>query len=291
VDQTGGRVTDGALTSAEQQPPPVHDDLPDDTYIVVLVAKGGARLQPGEGLQLNQLHTDAGPASVVLSTRYQEVGLPERLPQELILAVHCPGTSLDDAVARAGTLATSLVPLISFAVNAIVDLPMAHIAYEGSPGRTSRRYWQSDVALGVEVFRPARLLQSDLLFPLLQDVFRNPESNRLARAISQYHAALRNWTTAGQPLALAHLYPALEALGPAVERAERRRLGLADDRAHALHRGMDVDQNNWRGVLLGWVRRDVVCEGDKHTYDTARKATDGLEHGALDMPSSPWMRR
>ena len=50
-------------------------DTVDNSYIVVLVAKGGARLQPGEGLQLNQLNTDAGPARLVLSTRYQEVGI------------------------------------------------------------------------------------------------------------------------------------------------------------------------------------------------------------------------
>ena len=36
-------------------------DAVDNSYVVVLVAKGGARLQPGEGLQLNQLNTDAGP--------------------------------------------------------------------------------------------------------------------------------------------------------------------------------------------------------------------------------------
>ena len=198
--------------------------------------------------------------------------------------MRCPGTDLDDAVSRAATLATSLVPLISFAVNAFVDLPVAHVAYEGSPGRTSRRYWQADVPLGAEIPGPGRPLRSELLFPLLHDVLANAESRRLARAISQYHAALRNWTTAAQPLALAHLYPALEALGPAVERAERQRLGLADERAHAVHRGVDVGKSNWKEVLLGWVRRDVICQGDKPTYDTARKATDGLEHGALDMP-------
>jgi hypothetical protein len=80
------------------------------------------------------------------------------------------------------------------------------------------------------------------------------------------------------------LYPALEALGPATERAERQRLSLADDQAHAVHRGVDVSRPNWREVLLGWVRRDVICQGDDATYRTAYKASNGLEHGSEDMP-------
>jgi excisionase family DNA binding protein len=45
-----------------------------------------------------------------------------------------------------------------------------------------------------------------------------------------------------------HLYPAMEALGLAAERAERERLGLPDERAHASHRGVDVSQSNWKEV-------------------------------------------
>jgi hypothetical protein len=217
-------------------------------------------------------------------TRFQEIGLPDRLPQELVFEVRCPGSDLEDAVARAASLATSLTPLISFTVNAFVDLPFAHLGYEGSPGRTSRRFWEAEADLAARFPHPTRLLRADRLFPLLGTVFTSPEHQCLGRAISQYHAALRNWTTAGQPLVLMHLYPALESLGLAAERAERHRLGLPDERAHASHRGVDVSASNWKNVLLGWVRRDVICQGDKETYDTARKLSDKLEHGALDMP-------
>ena len=195
--------------------------------------------------------------------------------------MRCPGTELDDAVSRAATLATSLVPLISFAVNAFVDLPVAHVAYEGSPGRTSRRYWQADVPLGAEI--PGGLAD---LFDLnscfrccttfsrtrSRDVWLGRSASTTPHSeTGPRRASLSPWLTST---------PALEALGPAVERAERQRLGLADERAHAVHRGVDVGKSNWKGVLLGWVRRDVICQGDKPTYDTARKATDGLEHGA-----------
>lgn len=49
-------------------------------------------------------------------------------------------------------------------------------------------------------------------------------------------------------------------------------------------RGVDVTRFNWAEVLLGWIRRDVLCHGDKVTYDAARKASDGFEHGSLELP-------
>ena len=81
---------------------PLVDDEQEDhdrNHVVVLVAKGGARLLPGEGIKIS-LNTDAGPATVWLATRFQETGLTNRLPQDLIFEVRCPGDNLDDAVAR-----------------------------------------------------------------------------------------------------------------------------------------------------------------------------------------------
>jgi hypothetical protein len=259
------------------------EDL-DNTYIVVLIAKGGVRLPPDDGIRLN-FDIDTGPATIGLRTRFQEIGLPNRLPQDLVFEIHCSGRDLDDAVAVASGLATNLAPLISFVVNAFIDVPRAHLAYEASPDRASRRFWQADVQLGIPTFTPAAVLQADLLVPFLRAIFTSAEYARLGAAISQYHAALRDWTTAGQPLALMHLYPALEALAGATERAERTRLSLASKEAHAEHRGLDLNDPNWTNILLGRVRRDVICKGDHVTYSTARKASDGLEHGFKDMPS------
>jgi hypothetical protein len=260
------------------------EDL-DDNYIVVLIAKGGVRLPPNEGFRLRGFSTDLGTATIGLMTRFQEIGLPNRLPQELIFEVRCPGRNLDDAVALGSGLATSLAPLISFVVNAFVDVPRAHLAYEASPGRTSRRFWQADVQLGLPTFTPAALLRSELLIPFLHAIYTSSEQARLGAAISQHHAALRDWTTAGQPLVLMHMYPALEALAVLHERAERSRLGLPDKEAHAQHRGVDLKDPNWTNILLGRIRRDVICKGDHSTYNIARTASNGLEHGFMDMPS------
>jgi hypothetical protein len=128
-------------------------------------------------------------------------------------------------------------------------------------------------------------LRPDLLVPFIHAIFGNAEQVRLGAAISQYHAALRDWTTAGQPLALMHPDPALEGLAEVAEKAERAPLGLADKEARARHRGVDLTDPNWNNVFLGGIRRDLICKGDRPTYRTARAVSNGLEHGFADMAS------
>lgn len=252
-------------------------------WLVVFLSAGGAQLLPGQRLLLQDLPADEGPVEVALATRYEDAGLTDLVPHELVLEVHVHAPDADAAVAAGGAVAGGLVAMVSLAVNAHVPPPEPHLAYESAPGLSRRRFWQRDLPLQTGLPVPGRMLTDTVLFPLLQAIFASSETQRLARAVSQYHVALRYWTTAGRPLALAHLYMALEALGPAAERAERARLGLADERAHAVHRGVDVTRSNWKEVLLGWVRRDVLCRGDKATYDAARKASDGLEHGSMGL--------
>ena len=115
--------------------------------------------------------------------------------------------------------------------------------------------------------------------------FTSAHANRVGRAVSHYQLALSYWSTRGQPLALAHLYMALEALAPAAERTRREQLGFSSRRNTRSTLGVDVTRNNWRNVLLGWVRRDVLCRGDKATYDAAREASDGFEHGFMPLPA------
>ena len=106
--------------------------------------------------------------------------------------VRCPGSNLDDAVARGSALATSLAPLISLAINAFVDVPQAHLAYEASPERSSRQFWQIDVQLGTHTLTPTQIARSDLLIPFLQAIFTSDEQKRLVyrSAITTPHCAI-----------------------------------------------------------------------------------------------------
>jgi hypothetical protein len=213
------------------------------------------------------------------------VGLAAELPTETFFEVNLRAGSADAAISGAGTVATGLATMISFCVNAYVPPADPVLAYESSPGVTRRRYWQRHVQGRNHELRPTRRIDVDLLFPFLQGAFTSVAAERIGRAVSQYQMALNYWSTRGRPLALAHLYMALEALAPVAEGRERERLNLATDEDHARARGVDVSRTNWREVLLGWVRRDVLCEGDKPTYDAARRASDGFEHGFMPLPA------
>ncbi len=272
----------GRVTAEEHQD--AKETKPRVPWLVVLLAAGGTELLPDQRLLLAQVPMEPEPADVALATRYEDTGLPALLPRELVLEIRVLAEDADAAVSAAGAVAGGVVALVSFAVNAFVCPPEPHLAYEEAPGLSRRRFWQREVELQHGVPRPRRLIKPELLFPLLEAFFRVPESDWLSRAVSQYHVALGQWTTRGRPLAMAHLYMALEALAPAAERAERARLGLADKREHAAHRGVDTSLQNWEGVLLGWVRRDVLCRGDRATYTAARRAHNGFKHGFMSLP-------
>lgn len=253
-------------------------------WVVVLLAGGGVWMPSGQRLLLQRVPAEPEPVNVALTTRFDDAGLTSLLPRELVLEVHLHAEDANTAVAAAGTVGSGLVAIISLAANAFVAPPNPHLAYESAPGLDRRRFWQREVVLQRGLPSPSRTVDQALLVALLKAVFAAAEGDKLSRALSQYHVALGYWTTNGRPLVLAHLYMALEALGPVAEQVERDRLGLASKREHAARRGVDVSRSNWNQVLMGWVRRDVLCKGDRDTYDAARRASDGFEHGSMPLP-------
>lgn len=262
--------------------PDLRAELEHALWRVVLVAPGGATLTHDPQLVLQGYGANLGVVDVGLTTRLEDVGASKPLDRELLLEVNCRALDVSDALTRATEVASGLAMLLSFAANAHVGMPTPCVAFESQPGLGRRRYWQGMVSLESGIPPLKRHLDSKLLVPFIQAVLTSTERDRAVRAIGQYDIALQYWTTLTRSLALTHLYMALEALGPATERAERVRLGLPDMRAHARYRNVDLQRSNWKEVLLGWVRRDVICNGDKHTYDTARKASDGFEHSSKD---------
>lgn len=252
---------------------------------VILAASGGALLLPDHRIELNNLPAaDGSPTQVVLTTRYQDVGLDLPLPRELLLDATVTATSIDEAFGKAGSVAGGLAVMISFAVNAYVDSPQKWIAYQSREGLGRRKYGQNYVDFEMsELPHPGRVINAGLLLPFLQAVTSaDPqEVDRIGRTISQYNLALANWSLRKRPLALAHLYMALEALAPVWEERLRVQGGYATSRDFADSRGVDVSRSNWNDVHLGWIRRDEICRGDKAAYDDARAASNGFEHGFM----------
>jgi len=248
---------------------------------VILAARGGAFLMPDRIIELNRVPTDAEPADVKLYTRYQDVGLETALPRELLFDVRITASSIDEAFGKAGVVAGGLAIMISFAVNAYVDMPQKWIAFQNQAALSARQYAQNYVVFETEMPHAVRAIKADLLLPYLEAVIGAAEGERLARAITQYNLALNYWSARGRPLTLAHLYMAIEALAPAVESRLRQAAGYPSKEAHAAARGVDLTEQNWNGLLLARIRRDEICRGDTTVYNEARKASDGFEHGFM----------
>lgn len=250
---------------------------------VLLLAGSGTELLPGHRFALKGLPSEPAPVDVELWTRFEDQGLTDLIPRELIFQIDLTADGTDEALAYAGAAASGLAAVLSLAVNAFVPVPEPFLAFQSGAELTTREFWQREVGLQEGIPKIGRRLDEGLLGQLLQSFLASPESARLSRAIGQYHAALQYWNTRGQAFALAHAYMALEGLAPAAERAQREALGFESREDHAQHRGVDVTRSNWIEMLLARVRRDVICQGDVDTYDAARRASDGLEHGSIAM--------
>jgi hypothetical protein len=99
----------------------------------------------------------------------------------------------------------------------------------------------------------------------------------------QYELALRYWYFGGEWLAMGHLYMAVENLTAAVVRRTCETRGVNKE---ALAKSVGIVTNNperprWQPALDSWIRENVIFRRDSKTYQEAKSASDGLEHGFL----------
>lgn len=136
--------------------------------------------------------------------------------------------------------------LVSFCVDAVVDPPGIHIAFNSSPGLSRRDFME--VLRRDETGHPrmARWIEAQHLFSFGMAALRSPHGVRLLRALAQYQVALRYWNAGSRVLALAHLYITCEVLTKAVQRFHQGRLGLTE-KEHAQLLGVDTKLRIGRG--------------------------------------------
>lgn len=223
-----------------------------------------------------------GQVQVRMSTRWEDAGLDHALPRELWMAVRSAAPGLDEAVRTATHAASAIAVIVSFCANAMVEPPALHVAFNSSQGLSRREFMEVFVPDESGLPRMGRWIDAGSLFAFGQAAFAIPEAPRLFRALAQYQAALRYWNTGSRVLVLAHLYIACEVLTKAVQRVHQARLGLTEEE-HARLLGVDVTQKNWRMMAGNFARREYIFEGDRQTYDAARKASDDFEHGKADL--------
>lgn len=198
------------------------------------------------------------------------------------MAVRSAAPGIDAAVRSAANAASAIAAIISFCVNAAVEPPDLHVAFNSTAQLTRREF--------IEAFLPdqsgqpgfGRWIDTDSLFAFGSAAYASPEARRLFRALAQYQVALRYWATGSRVLVLAHLYIACEAMTKAVLRMHQARLGLTEQQ-HAQLLGVDITKSNWEMMAQNFARREYIFEGDRRVYDAAREARNEFEHGTADL--------
>jgi hypothetical protein len=258
-------------------------------YAVVLRAQSSARFLPEEGWEVHlesvpRLGLDA--IRVRTFTRWVAVD-GDSVPRELIVEVRGHAGSLEEAASKFLVIASPIAAMVGFTANVKVGSLEVHLAYECTADATERPF--------LEVFLPdehgavtdGQIVRRDLLEMTCLAFFAlGKENGQVARALRQYELALRQWYLGGEWLALSHLYMGVEALTEAVLRKARADRGFTTSEELARSLGINTDNPDRRKMqekFRGRVREQMIFDGDTDTYQTAKDASDGLEHGYLEL--------
>jgi hypothetical protein len=254
---------------------------------VVLRASSSAFFLPEEGWE--HYFSLAGLGLDTVRTRTFTRWVTEgtiSVPRELVIEVKGRAESLDEAGAKFSVIARPIANMIAFVANVRVGPIEAHLAFDSDPDRTEREF--------VEVFLPdeqggfsgGRIIRRHLLEVACPASASMPvDGARVGRALRQYELALREWYVGGEWLALSHLWIAVENLTEAVLRRTKLELSKTDEQ---LAQMLDVvtddpERPRWQQIMREQVREQIIFDGDHDTYTTAKKASDGLEHGFLEL--------
>jgi hypothetical protein len=252
-------------------------------YVTVLRAPSAALLLHDQGFEINF----ADPARVRLRSLWREQDLEHPVPADLWVEVSGRAASLDEAVRRHGPLARGAASVLAFVANAAVEPLEVELAYDATEGRTEREYLQVFVRDPSPIPKGGRVVPTDRLQPCFDAILALGLIPRLQRTLFQYDHALRNWQIGTEYQSLDHLWIAAENI---VELLLDKRIGNHDPKEFARALGIAVDRERpgapkppWKQELKSWGLRELVFEGDRDAYDAARTATNGYEHGFLDL--------
>ncbi|MBX7252398.1 MAG: hypothetical protein K1X50_10470 [Candidatus Promineofilum sp.] len=256
-------------------------------YLVVFRA-GSASIVPwGRGLQVNALHLD-GRSVITIRTRYVDKGLESPLPGDLWVEVKGDAESIEHAVSTMGSAAATILTVVAFATNAAIGDMEPELAFDCTPGVKERAFLQSLLPEERPILGRGRRVPDDAVYALMWAIegYRaaHGEFERLIRAMAQYRLALNHWKWGHETMSTAHLYMGMEALTKVVL---RKRLLESNSSEEELAREMGIDPmslgpgERLSTLLDAAIRRKVLFCGDDECHRSAKKASDGFEHGFM----------
>jgi hypothetical protein len=257
------------------------------TYVVVLGAESDARFRDVPiPFQATGIPTPFGPVDLIFRTRYADEGFSAGVPRETWIDAR--GTTeqtpaLAEVVGAYTNAAAGLLPMIALATNAWVGDVQPKLAYDATPGKAEREFFESFVREERGTLPPIRrMVDAVATTSLLQAIAQHEARNRLTRAGVQYALALGHWRPGNEIMAVAHLFIGMEALTPIALKRELDTRNCSRDELAELW-GIHEEVPALRATkLAAEVRRRILFRGDGDTASKARKASDGLEHSFMD---------
>lgn len=255
--------------------------------LVVFRARSSARFRPESGLELNISAPSLNVADVRLRifTRWVSIGGKD-IPRELIVEARGLTDSINDALAKFGSIARPLATTVGFVANVRVGQLEEHIAYECGGSTTERQFLEVFLPDEKGSLSPGAAVPVHLLDATCRAIieFRSGYP-RLDRALRQYELALREWRVGGEWLALSHLWIAAENLTTLVIRKLLAERGVNQEQLAQSYEIVTDDpcRPRWISLLGARIRQNHIFAGDNETYQLAKDASDGLEHGYLTL--------
>lgn len=252
-----------------EQPSPMSE------FTVVLTAQSRIYFDEGQVLQL----APGGLLIRVFSAYSRAEGWPESAPIHLVMEVHGTAPDLRSALESFSTAAFGTVPALVVATNCFVSPPELELGFDSTPSREHRTFFQRLLPAPPLLGIPGRRADPMTIGPVFQKLANLREPHGRQNAAAQYEAALGHWRGGHEVLALAHLYMGVEAITNVVH---RRYVSANEIDDRALARAWGVDEENG-GLLRAEVRKRLIFAGDTEAYRIAKRASDGFEHGFLDL--------
>lgn len=248
------------------------------TYRAIFRSTGPVHLKRHAFVRIGDIGTSAGTATAEIFTSYEELGLGAPIPRELTIVIEGSHRDLNAAHHEFRLMAIAISNLVAVTCNSGIGELESHVLLETTRGVVSRE--------GVVFYLPTprydghihRLADVQELGAVLSRFPFCEEKKRFSLAASLYQLALDHWANGSQPVPLAFLFMAAEALTTALVRQRCAELVVSKDEL-ARRFGIDTSKRDWESHF----RRVIVFKGDDEVHRLAKRTSDGIEHGFGDL--------
>lgn len=143
-------------------------------YIVAIRAGSRLRFLPNERLQV-QMNIGDHQANLTFQTRYCEEGYESPVPRELWADARGSADSLDSAVVMFTNATIFFTNVISFCANGYAGDCRFHLAYDATPGRREREFFEQFIEDERGLPRPLRKIKPQIVHEVINALGINSE--------------------------------------------------------------------------------------------------------------------